>query len=129
MRQGFIQSNPVLVEKFVRGTLKGLRYAREHRAATISILARNIRTKEDLATKDYDLSRPGMTAEGPVDEIKQKRYSELGAKRLGITEVPPNKKVSPFSITRIVNSQLDIKQWRPEDSMRSSKVLLSANRK
>ena len=39
LREELLKSEPLLVEKFVRGTLKGLRYARENRAATIPILA------------------------------------------------------------------------------------------
>ena len=48
------QSDPALVEKFVRGTLKGLRYARENKAGTIPILLRYMKLKEELAGPYYD---------------------------------------------------------------------------
>ena len=59
------QSDPILVEKFLRGTLKGFFYARENRSGTIPILARVQNIKEDLATRTYDVSRPAMTPTAP----------------------------------------------------------------
>src|SRR5688572_2516634 len=53
-----LQSDTGLVEKFVRGTLKGLRYARENKAGTIPVLLRYMKLKDDLAGQYYDLVRP-----------------------------------------------------------------------
>ena len=62
MHERLLQSDPALVEKFVRGTLKGLRYARENKAGTIPILLRYMKIKEDLAGQYYDQVRPIMTS-------------------------------------------------------------------
>src|SRR4029079_14346472 len=45
------ESDAALVEKFVRGAVKGLLYARNNRAGTIPILARALKLKEDEAAK------------------------------------------------------------------------------
>jgi hypothetical protein len=34
-----VQSDPILVEKFVRGTFKGLSYVKQNRSGTIPVLA------------------------------------------------------------------------------------------
>ena len=44
-----LQTDPALVEKFVRGTMKGLRYAKENKAVTIPILLRDMKLKEELS--------------------------------------------------------------------------------
>src|SRR6266542_6035261 len=48
-------SDPTLVEKFVRATLKGFIHFRDLRSQTITILTRFLRTKEETAAKIYDL--------------------------------------------------------------------------
>jgi len=113
LREELLKSEPLLVEKFVRGTLKGLRFAREHRAATIPILARNVRTREDLAAKDYDGGRAAMTADGTVDEKMQRAYLDRGVRRLGVKDSPSAEKIFDFSLTKKVLSELDLKKWRP----------------
>ena len=75
-----LQSDPALVEKFVRGTVKGLRYARENKAGTIPILLRYMKLKEDLAGQYYDQVRPIMTADGTVSVELQKNTSTKRSK-------------------------------------------------
>ena len=113
LREELLRAEPLLVEKFIRGTFKGLRYARENRSGTIPILARNVRTKEDLAAKDYDFGRPAMTADGTVDEKMQRGYLELGLRRLGLKDGPPPERVFDFSLAKKIHSELDLKGWRP----------------
>jgi ABC-type nitrate/sulfonate/bicarbonate transport system substrate-binding protein len=113
LREELLKTEPLMVEKFIRGTLKGLRFARENRAATIPILARNVRTSEDFAAKDYDGARAAMTADGTVDEKMQRTYVDLGVRRLGGKEPPPVEKIFDFSLTKKVLSELDAKKWKP----------------
>ena len=82
MHERLLQSDPALVEKFVRGTLKGLRYARENKAGTIPILLRYMKIKEDLAGQYYDQVRPIMTSDGTVSVDMQKKYLDQALKVL-----------------------------------------------
>src|SRR5919109_828874 len=59
-------SDAGLIEKLVRGAVKGHLYARNNRSGTIPILARNLKIKEDEATRIYDAAQPGMVAEGSI---------------------------------------------------------------
>src|SRR5262249_17225384 len=113
LRDELLRTDPAMVEKFIRGTVKGLRYARENRAATIQILARNVRTSEALAAKDYDGGRGAMTADGTIDEKMQRAYLDLGLRRLGVKDGASVEKVFDFSLTKKILSELDQKKWRP----------------
>ncbi|MGH7817813.1 MAG: ABC transporter substrate-binding protein, partial [Candidatus Binatia bacterium] len=63
-RNALLQSNQELVEKFLRGTIKGLLHARQARASTIPIVARLLKIGDDMAAKTYDLYRSAMTTDG-----------------------------------------------------------------
>jgi ABC-type nitrate/sulfonate/bicarbonate transport system substrate-binding protein len=110
-REDLLRSERTLAEKFIRATLKGLKYVREHRTETVQILARALRVKEDLAAKTYDLFRPTITADGTVDRDLQKRSLELRLKFAGLKEAPPLEKFFDFSLVRKVHAELDVKGW------------------
>jgi NitT/TauT family transport system substrate-binding protein len=107
------QSDPILVEKFVRGTLKGLRYARENRAGTIPILLRYMKLKEDLAGQYYDLVRPIMTVDGTVSAEFQKKYLDQATKVLAPKEPPVAERIYNYSVARRIHGELEAAGWRP----------------
>jgi len=107
------QSDPALVEKFVRGTLKGLRFARENKAATIAILLRYMKLKEDLAGQYYDQVRPIMTVDGTVSVELQKKYLEQALKVLAPKESPAVERIYNYSLARKINAELDAAGWKP----------------
>jgi ABC-type nitrate/sulfonate/bicarbonate transport system substrate-binding protein len=115
VKEGMTQSNPALVEKFVRGTLKGFFYSRENRPGTISILSRLQGIKEDLAAKTYDASRTAMTEDGTVSEELQKKVLDHVAKRMDLKEVVPVRKVFDYSVAQKVRAQLTAQGWKPKD--------------
>ena len=102
-----------LVEKFVRGTVKGLRYARENKAGTIPILLRYMKLKEDLAGQYYDQVRPIMTADGTVSVELQKKYLDQALKVLAPKESPAVERIYNYSLTRKINAELDAAGWKP----------------
>ena len=112
VREGTPQSNPALVEKFLRATLKGFFYSRDNRSGAIAILARRQGIKEDLATKTYDASRPAMTPDGTVSEELQRKTLEQAAKRLELKEVPPLRKVFDYSLAQKIRAQLTAQGWK-----------------
>lgn len=108
-----LQSEPALVEKFVRGSLKGLRYARENRAGTIPILVRYMKIKEDLAGQYYDLVRPIMTADGTASVELQKKILDQALKVLAPKDSPAAEKIFNYSLTRKVHAELEGAGWKP----------------
>jgi NitT/TauT family transport system substrate-binding protein len=114
VHEKLLQSDPALVEKFVRGTSKGLRYARENRSGTIPILVRYMKIKEDLAGQYYDLVRPVMSADGTVSVELQKKYLDQALKVLVPKESPPVEKIFNYSLTRRIHTELESVGWKAE---------------
>jgi ABC-type nitrate/sulfonate/bicarbonate transport system substrate-binding protein len=108
-----LESEPALAEKFVRGSVKGFIFFRENRAATIQILTRFLRLKEDMVGKIYDRFKPGMTPDGTINEALQRKSIEHIVGRVGVKEPPPLDKIFDFSLTRKLNEELRAKGWRP----------------
>lgn len=112
-REELLESDPVLVEQFVRGSLKGLIYFRNNRSGAAAILSRFLRVKEDLAARIYDLIYPGVTREGIISEDLRRKSIEHILERVGLKEPPPLGKIFNFSIAWKVRDELREKGWKP----------------
>jgi NitT/TauT family transport system substrate-binding protein len=116
VREGALQQDPGLVEKFLRGTLKGFFYARDNRLGTIPILARVQKISESLATKTYDVSRPAMTEDGTVSNELLRATLEQTARRLGLKESTSSfLGIFDYSLTRRIRAELKAQKWQPKD--------------
>ena len=111
--EALLRSDPATVEKFVRGTTKGLLYARTNRAGTISILSRNIKVSDELSAKMYDIALPAMTRNGVVAPDVQRRFLELMLKLQGGKESPPLETLFDFSWAQRANTELEARGWKP----------------
>ena len=72
-RDALLNTEPAVVEKFLRATIKGIIYYSTNRSGAVPILARNVKTQESLAAKIYDLVKPALTPEGILNDDLQKR--------------------------------------------------------
>lgn len=113
VRENLFRSDPALMEKFIRGTLKGLLHIRQNRAGTIPILARLMKIQDDFAAKIYDLVLPGLTADGSINQEMQKKVLEFVLKVQGINEVAATERVFDFSPVKKVRADLETKRWKP----------------
>jgi NitT/TauT family transport system substrate-binding protein len=112
-REELIKSDPVLLERVIRGNLKGLLYFRENRAGTAKILSRTLKVNEQFAGRLYDAIRPSTTTDGTATEEQQRGALEHLLERAGVKETPPLEKVFDFSMTRKVFKELEAKRWKP----------------
>lgn len=108
-----LETESVLVDKFIKATLKGLLYVRDNRPGTIPVLARNTHIKEDLAAKIYDLVRPAMAEDGTVNDETQKRIIAGIADLRDVTNVPAADKFFDFSSIRKAAAELRKAGWNP----------------
>jgi len=106
-------SDPTLVEKFLRASLKGFIHFRDLRTQTITILARFLRTKEESASRIYDLMRPSLTQDGIVSEEIQRKSLEHIVDRAGLKDTPRLDKIFDYSVAVKVRNELRGKGWRP----------------
>lgn len=111
-RDALIHSDPALVEKFLRATIRGLNYFSNNRSGAVAILARNVNTQEELAAKIYDLVRPALTPEAILNEDLQTRVMSPLLERIGRREIP-TARFFDFSIVRKINSEIKAEGWKP----------------
>jgi ABC-type nitrate/sulfonate/bicarbonate transport system substrate-binding protein len=109
VREALLESDPSLVEKFLRGTLRGFYFARNERAGTIPILARIQNIKEDLAAKTYDVARSAMTLDGTLTDESQRKALEIVLERLAVKDPPPLNRVFNYTLAQKINTELNRK--------------------
>ena len=113
VRDQLFQSDPLLMQKVIRGTLKGLLHIKQNRASTVPILARLMKIQEELAARIYDLTLPGLTADGTISSETQKKVLEFVLKVQSIKEPVAVEKVYDFTPVRKVRADLEAKKWQP----------------
>lgn len=106
-------SDAGLVEKLVRGAVKGHLYVRNNRSGTIPILARALKIKDDMAAKIYDAALPAMVGDGSIGEDTQRKVIDDARKSLGTKESIPADKVFRFSLVHKINAELKAQGWKP----------------
>jgi ABC-type nitrate/sulfonate/bicarbonate transport system substrate-binding protein len=111
----FIATEAALVERFLRGSLKGLMYLNERRSGSVRILARFLKVKDERAAQIYDLVRPSLTKDGTADELLQKKSPEHIIDLVGLKEIPPLDKIYNYSLTEKVRDDLQRKGWKPTE--------------
>lgn len=112
-RENVIKTDQPLIEKFLRGTVKGQLYTQSHRAGTLPYVVKTLKVKEDHAQKIFDLSLPGFTRGGFVEESLQKEAFRQAVDRLAIKEPPSLDGVFNYSMTKKILAELESKGWKP----------------
>src|SRR6266850_4717695 len=106
-------ANPLLVEKVVRGNLKGLLYFRDNRIGTSKILSRVLHVNEQNAGRFYDAIRASATQDGTANEEEQKGSILYLLDRAGLKKMPPLDTVYDFSFARKALKELKNQGWKP----------------
>ena len=112
-REAFIKSDQPLIEKFLRATIKGQLYAQQNRSGTLPYVVKTLKVKDDHAQKIFDLSLPGFTRGGFVEETLQREAFRQAVERLAIKEPPSLDRVFNYSLTRRILADLEAKGWKP----------------
>ena len=108
-----LKSDPGLVQKFVRATLKGLLHVRQSRSDSIARLADDLKLKEALAAKAYDVIRPAMTSDGTPNEEAKNNYFQILLKAFGRKDLPSLESFLRYSFVRKAHAELKAEGWRP----------------
>lgn len=111
-RDAFLTSEPGVVEKFLRATIKAIIYYSTNRAGAAPILARNARSSESLALKVYDLVKPALTPEGILSDDLQKRVMAPLLERINKRDVSSSR-FFDFTLARKLNSEIKAEGWKP----------------
>lgn len=112
----FIDKDPQALERFLRGTVKGVRYVKSFRAETLALM----RKYEPQASArqfgiDYDDSLAAMTADGTVPDEMIRRDLVVRAETLNIPpdKIRPVDQVYDYAPLRAAIRQLDASGWQP----------------
>jgi NitT/TauT family transport system substrate-binding protein len=108
-----LQSDPALVERFTRATLKGHEYVRSVVPGTIPIISRRLRMKKTHAEKYYDLMRKALTSDGTMDAAAQKKALDPAVRLRGTSGTPILQKIFDFSLLHKINADLKAARWKP----------------
>ena len=111
-RENLLASESPMVERFLRGSIKGLLYVRENRSGAVPYMARTFKMEEGFAGKVYDVPLPGFT-KGFVNEEMQKEAYTAALDRLKIKEPPPREKIFNYAVTQKLLAELESKGWKP----------------
>ena len=104
-RDALLNTEPAVVEKFLRATIKGIIYYSTNRSGAVQILARNVKTQESLAAKIYDLVKPALTPESILNDDLQKRVmAPLLERSIGATGYVG--RFFDFALARKINSEI-----------------------
>jgi ABC-type nitrate/sulfonate/bicarbonate transport system substrate-binding protein len=110
--EGLLKSDPTVVEKFLRATIRGLIYYSTNRSGSVPILARNARSSDELAGKVYDLVKPALTPEGILNDDLQRRVMSPLLERIGRKDVSIGR-FFDFTLARKINAELKTEGWKP----------------
>jgi NitT/TauT family transport system substrate-binding protein len=111
-RGALLGSEPGVVEKFLRATIKGIIYYSTNRSGAAQILARNTQSQETLAAKVYDLVKPALTPEGILSDDLQKRVMAPLFERINKRDVSSSR-FFDFTLARKLNGEIKAERWKP----------------
>ena len=111
-REALLNTEPDVVEKFLRATIKGIIYYSTNRSGAIQILARDVKTQESLAAKIYDLVKPALTPESILSDDLQKRVMTPLLERVAKRD-PSTARFFDFALARKINGELKAEGWKP----------------
>ena len=104
---------PNLVERFLRGVIKGREYARRYREQTIPILGKYTQRKREFNEFDYDSTLPVLTAEGWVSDDILKEDVTMRAELVGVQPPADYAKFFDYSIAKRIYGDLKRTGWKP----------------
>ena len=110
-RDALLHTEPAVVEKFLRATIKGIIYYSTNRSGAIQILARDVKTQENLAAKIYDLVKPALTPESILNDDLQKRVMAPLLERVTKRD-PSTARFFDFALARKINGELKAEGWK-----------------
>lgn len=113
-----IREQPELIQRFVQAYIKGLKFYRARREATIPVMAKLLELDEGASRYLYDATLETMTEGGVKDEAFQRQALEflkttLEERGQEKVKLPPSAEVFDLSFARKANAQLQAMGWKP----------------
>jgi ABC-type nitrate/sulfonate/bicarbonate transport system substrate-binding protein len=113
--EALIKKNPDLVSRVARATLKGMRFMRAFRDATIANVVKYNKQTVEATRVDYDDAIRTLTKDGTISESVQEAETSIRAQliKLPQNKIPPLSKLFDFSFMQKAAAELDARGWKP----------------
>lgn len=108
-----LAENPVLVERFLRGVVKGREYARRYKERTVGMVAKHDPTPREAIAQEYEATVPSMTGEGWLSPEVLKEEVATRAELVKQAQPPDPSKLFDYSIVRKIYAELKAGGWKP----------------
>jgi ABC-type nitrate/sulfonate/bicarbonate transport system substrate-binding protein len=96
------------VKKVVRAMIRGVRFVRERRDETISIMAQWLSQKPDIATRSYDLIVAGYSQDGGTSDATWQALIDSRVQTVGLPRPSSLDQVRDFTLLREVQKDLKL---------------------
>jgi NitT/TauT family transport system substrate-binding protein len=111
-----IKNKPDALLRFMRATVKGVRYVKAYRAETIAVLLRHEpQASEKQFATDYDDSIQAMTADGTASDAMIQQDLDVRAQVLNIPKdkIRPIDQIYDYRAVREATREVDASGWKP----------------
>ncbi len=112
----FLDKDRPALEGFLRGTVKGVRYVKTHRAETLVLLRKHEpQASERQFGQDYDDSLEAMTKDGIAADEMIRRDLDIRADTLNIPKdkIRPVADIYDYAPLRAATAAVDASGWKP----------------
>jgi ABC-type nitrate/sulfonate/bicarbonate transport system substrate-binding protein len=113
VHEKLLRTEPILVERFTRATLKGHHYIRSVQAGAISVISGLMHMQRAYAEKYYELMRPALTADGTIDAVAQKKALDPTLRLRGSNDAPALHHIFDFSLVHKIAAEFKAAKWNP----------------
>jgi NitT/TauT family transport system substrate-binding protein len=109
-----LKEQPQLVERFIRATLKGREYARQHQDEAVEIVGRYNGKPREANEPAYRGILGAMTPDGTLPAEAQLAEAKVRAGLVGAQTLRPIGEIYDYSIASRVGDELRRSGWRPD---------------
>jgi NitT/TauT family transport system substrate-binding protein len=109
-----LRTRPALVKSFVKATLKGLKFIHAHKAETVEIMMRHMKSdNREMVEAIYESSVPSFTKDGLISPEAQQAIIAIAAQAMGRSEAINPEAIFDFRLAREANRELEAEGWKP----------------
>lgn len=110
----FLNDSPQLVERFLRGAVKGREFARRYRDETIAIISKHDPSPLEGIKLDYEVTKASMTEAGRVPDDILREEVAIRAELTKVANPPSPSLMYDYSIVKKIYDQLKSGGWQPK---------------
>jgi NitT/TauT family transport system substrate-binding protein len=96
----FLNGRREVAQRFVRATVKGLKYFKSDRNGTVRVMTKYMNLNGETAGRVYDESVPSFVSDGTISEDFQDRVIDFELKTIGTNKKISRDRVFDFSLVR-----------------------------